>query len=112
MRAILIDPFAYVVLDVEYGGGFKGPAGAYKLIATDIIEVVYLSHPCTDLLLVDEKGTFKPENYGFVTSFFPGQPLLGRVLVTGGADAAGNFTAATLDVDTLRASITWLGAMT
>lgn len=113
MKAILIDPFARTVTDVEWDGTFDTDQGAYKLLDTNIIEVVYLTRPTTtDVLFVDEEGTFKEGQHGFITGLWTSQPLLGKTLVTGDANEAGDAMPATLTRDEVEASITWLGQLT
>ena len=85
MRAILIDPVAKTVTDVETSGKLEsidGLPGIYELLKVEIIPAVTLpveSH--VETLFLDDEGLLKPNHffrmYGYV------QPFAGRGLVLG-----------------------------
>lgn len=74
MKAILIDPYAKSVTQVDYDGSLEQ---AYALTQCDMIEQAHLSNG--DVLLVDEEGIYR-QTKAFITPLYY-QPLHGRALM-------------------------------
>ncbi len=77
MKAILIDPFAREVTEVEYNGNWRQIS---KLIGCDLFAPVGLSSG--DTIYVDDEGLFKQETAFFMHRHYP-QPLAGKGLILG-----------------------------
>lgn len=85
MKAILIDPFAKTVTELDFSGKFEH---AYKLIECNIIEFSYVLPSHT--LMIDEEGLFKNPQMPFN---FNGYTFVGRALLTGGTSGIKPVTA-------------------
>lgn len=78
MRAILIDPIAKTVTEVDYGGKYTD---IYKLIDCDTFTVVGIEND--DAIYVDDEGLLKDDpKYYFLYQGYA-QPLAGKGLVLG-----------------------------
>jgi hypothetical protein len=101
MRAILINPFAKTVSEVEYNGHYKH---IYELIDCETFTVVRLSR--TEVLFIDDEGLIvdKPQRF-FSYAGYP-QPLAGIGLILG-EDEEGETVATKLTVDQVRDKVTF-----
>ena len=116
MKAILIDPVAETVTEVEHNGDYKQ---IYKFLSdeahglnVDTFATVDLhgydvATRITNSLFVDHEGLLKDPKY-FFTIFGYRQPLSGRGLVLG-CDEECEMVATTLTADELRPFIAFFG---
>ena len=79
-RAVLIDPAARAVTDVTVN--LDTLTEVYSLLDCRTVEVVR-TNKHGQLLLVDEDGSFKPDNQAFIApTLYPGA-LVGKALIVG-----------------------------
>ena len=102
MRAIKINPVEGTIEEVEYDGDWKtiGPMCSYQLFTLVRIDD-YQS------LYVDDEGLFVEGQYFFQWSGYP-QPLGGVALILG-SDDDGESQPATITLDEVKASVSFLG---
>lgn len=105
MRAILIDPFTETISEVEYDGIYRS---IYRLLShpeqpVDTFTVVRIS--AEDTIFVDDNGLLNEPTHFFEYYGYP-QPLAGKGLILG-VDDEGESIATMLDVDYVRAMVTW-----
>jgi len=96
MRAILIDPVARTMTEVDYDGDYKS---IYRLIDVDMFEVMQISD--IESVFIDEEGLLKepaPTHYFKIGD--DGHPLSGKGLVLGVNDE-GDSIATQLTIDEL-----------
>jgi hypothetical protein len=88
IKAVLIDPLAETVTDVEYNGDYKQ---IYKHIQAELFTVVRLKDD--DDVFVDDEGLLHltKDSRFFVLPDYP-QPLVGRGLVLGNDPESGEST--------------------
>jgi len=111
MRAVLIDPFASTITEVDYDGDYKsiyglisGPNHYGDEIAVDTFDVVGGWGPKgRDDLYVDDNGLFQSGQVFFTLDGYH-QPLAGRALVLS-HDDEGESIASDLDLDWARARV-------
>jgi hypothetical protein len=103
MRALLIDPTARTVTEVEFSGGYKA---VYPLIDCELFDVV--AYDDDHSIYVDDEGLLKGE-----ADFWQlpdRQPIAGKGLLVG-FDDMGADRAATVSVEELTARLRWLGTL-
>ncbi len=107
VRAILIDPFACKVSEVEHDA--NDYTQMYPLLSHESMPVDTFTTIVSDLLqpgeaiFVDDDGLLKPCSRFFVFAGFH-QPLAGKGLILG-ADRRGNTTAATSRLHTIEQAV-------
>lgn len=99
MKAILIDPVAHTVTEVEYNGTL---ADLYTHLKCDMIEAAVHDIP-RHILYVDEEGTFKPNSMFEIDG--ADQPYLGRGVILGFDPNSGADLGATVSADDVRAKV-------
>jgi hypothetical protein len=77
MKAILIDPFAKEITEIEYDGNWQQIG---KIIDCELFTTAGLSDG--DTVFVDDEGLFKGETAFFKHAHYP-QPLAGKGLILG-----------------------------
>lgn len=103
MRALLIDPEAHDVREVEYTGDYRQ---IYELIGAEPFDVFYLPDS-TDACFVDDEGTMRrPLPPSFLVLGYPHE-LFGRGLVLG-TDGRGNSIEPKLTLDELRKRVAFV----
>lgn len=105
IRAVLIDPVARTVTDIEIE---KGLSFLYKAIGCRTVTRVELDDQ-NDLWLDDDGLLHTPQPDKFTIGRYP-QPLAGVGLVCG-YDGEGNTISTRLDADKVRPLICWKGAV-
>ena len=107
VRAILIDPFACTVTEVEHDA--SDYRHIYTLLSHESMPVDCFTCAYSDRLqpgeaiYVDDNGLLKPCDRFFVFAGYP-DPLAGKGLILG-SDEDGETAAATSDLDSIRARI-------
>lgn len=88
IKAVLVDPFAETVTDVEYNGDYKQ---IYEHIQADLFALVRLKDG--DDVFVDDEGLLKltEDSRFFILPDYP-QPLAGRGLILGNDPISGEST--------------------
>ena len=109
MRAILIDPFAKEITEVDYDGDYKK---IYELIDCTTFDVVNVPSG-NDGIYVDDEGLYAPEGdknwftYRYnAHEMHQNIPLVNRGLVIG-CDENGDSVDCDSTVDSIKASIKW-----
>ena len=107
MRAILIDPFAREIKEVDYDGDYKK---IYDLIDCTTFDVVNVPSG-NDGIYVDDEGLYKIKQAWFTYrynnhSMHKNVQLVNKALVVG-CDDEGDSTDATDTVEGIRHRITW-----
>ena len=107
-KAILIDPFACEVREVDLTGEFEQ---LYKLLSHETMKVdtfttVNLGNPGNDAIFVDDEGLLKPCERFFMWNGYP-QPLAGKGLILG-ADDEGETISPYITVAEVRHSVTFI----
>ncbi len=97
MRAILIDPEAKTVTEVDYIG--KSYRDIYDMIDCETFTVVGIEHD--DAIYVDDEGLLKDDPQFFFTYRGYAQPLAGKGLVLG-TDEDGNSTEPVSTLDDIK----------
>jgi hypothetical protein len=107
MRALLIDPIAKTITEVDHNGDYhqiyeylSDPANGLKATTFDSVRV-----DNTNVIYVDDDGLLKDPRYFFMFSHYH-QPLAGRGLVLG-VSSSGDTIATTLTVKKLSPFITY-----
>lgn len=100
MRAILIDPHAQTIAEVEHNGDFRQ---IYELIKAECFTTIRLDD--RNALYLDDEGLYKPEQAFFEFGTYP-QPLAGRGLILG-FNHAGETVPATISIDTIMQNVKW-----
>lgn len=80
MRAILIDPFSYKIMEVDVDGSL---ASIYSATQCSLITSVEM--PNEDVMFLDDEGLFV-QNQAFFSIYDMPRPLAGRALVLGCAE--------------------------
>lgn len=106
MKAILIDPFARTISEVEYDGDYKS---IYGFIDCDTFDCVRIGFNDAAIFVDDEGLINDKEQEFFVWKGFD-QPLAGKGLILG-ADEDGGAVSPELTVEEAKAHITWLNYM-
>ena len=107
MRAILIDPFAKEITEVDYDGDYKK---IYDLIDCKTFDVVNVPSG-NDGIYIDDEGLYAPKQAWF-TYRFNAHPmhkniqLVNKALVVG-CDEEGDSTETTDTVNAIKGRITW-----
>lgn len=107
VRAILIDPFACTVTEVEHDA--SNYQHIYTLLShesmpVDCFTCVYSDHLAEgEVIFVDDNGLLKPCDRFFVFADYH-QPLAGKGLILG-SDEYGDTVAATSDLEAIRARV-------
>lgn len=101
MRALLIDPEARAVTEVEYSGHYRH---IYELIGCQTFTLVQIPTRPLHTLYVDDEGLLK-DNYFFGLDGYP-QPLAGKGLVLR-SNLEGHTMAATISADALDGLLSW-----
>ena len=106
IRAILIDPFAKSVTEVQVQTGLKH---FYELLGCDLVDVVRFGNGVDGWL--DDEGLFKDPQAFFTIGAYP-QPLAGKVLLCS-HDEEGNTMPAHdwLTVERVFENIEWHGEL-
>lgn len=104
MRAILIDPFAREVREVQIGEGLQP---IYDQIKADCFTVVGLG--LGEGLFLDDEGLFRSKQEYFALGGTGTPVLAGRGLILG-SDSEGESVDSRLDVERVRALVRWLSA--
>jgi hypothetical protein len=101
MRAILINPFAKTVSEVEFDGNWRSISA---WLDCEIFTIIRLAR--YETLFIDDEGllTDKPQAF-FAWQGYP-QPLAGRGLILG-EDDEGETVATDLTIDEVRARVTF-----
>lgn len=102
MRAILIDPHAKTVTEVEHDGTLEG---IYRAIGADCVCTVGLGVD-RDAVFLDDDGLFREGQEFFSIGEYP-HPLAGKGLVLG-CDAEGESCAPVLGAAFVQAHVQWL----
>ena len=100
MRAILIDPEAKTITEVDYTGDYKN---IYVHIGVDCFTVVRLSP--TETVFIDDEGLYR-ENQKYVIWKDYYQPLAGKGLILG-IDESGESIATELDLQYVKSMVTF-----
>lgn len=102
MRAILIDPYAQTISEVEHDGDYKQ---IYELIGAGTFDLVRVDR--TNAIYIDDEGLLTADDN---TRYFGlkgyGQPIAGKGLMLG-ADEMGETIAATLTKEEVEALVEW-----
>jgi hypothetical protein len=102
MRAVLIDPFAKTIEEVDYSGELDD---VYRLTWTDIVETVQVDRE--HHMYVDEEGMMQKDQRFFRVAGYP-QPLAGRGLIVR-SDREGNDVPARPGmVSAMKAIVSWV----
>lgn len=101
MRAILIDPAARTVTEVEHNGDYRD---IYRHIECDCFSVVGIDD--VDSVFIDDEGLLKDEPGPFFALAGYPQPLAGRGLILG-CDEEGETIAARMSLDEARAMVSF-----
>ena len=91
MKAILIDPEAKLIHDIEFDGDYREIS---RTIGCDLFTVVQLDR--VNCVYVDDEGLLNSPRYFFIHEDYP-QPLAGKGLVLG-VDDEGETIGTTLEV--------------
>ena len=107
MRAILIDPFAKEITEVDYDGDYKK---IYDLIDCKTFDVVSVPSG-NDGIYVDDEGLYAPKQAWFTYRFNPHPmhkniQLVNKALVVG-CDEDGESTETTDTANAIKGRITW-----
>jgi hypothetical protein len=110
IKAILIDPFACTITEVEYDGDdYKQiyPLLSHESMKVNTFTCAYPSSLAShDAVYVDDEGLFKnPQRFFLIPS--NGQPLAGKGLVIG-ADDEGESTSAETPLEALKRQVIFL----
>lgn len=109
MRAILVDPIAKTVTEVDCSGHIHdvdGVPGIYTLTDVNILTVVMLTHRNLETMYLDDEGLLK-ENHFFLFGEYP-QPLAGKGLILG-TDDSGDCAPSALSVEYVKSRVAFLG---
>lgn len=101
MKAILIDPHARTVTEVQHDGTLEG---IYRAIGADCVCTVSLGG--RDAIFLDDDGLFREGQEFFAIGKYP-NPLAGRGLVLG-CDAEGESTAPKVPTYMIERAVHWL----
>jgi hypothetical protein len=101
MRAILIDPVAKTVTEVEHTDDYRD---IYKHLECDLFTVVGIDE--VDSVFIDDEGLLKDEPGPFFALAGYPQPLAGRGLILG-CDEEGESIAARMSLDEARAMVSF-----
>ena len=117
MRAILIDPMAKQIMQIDYNGDYKtiyehlsftnSFGNSHKVRAFDIVRIPVGN----DGIYVDDEGLYAPKQAWFTYRFnahpmHQNIPLVNKALVVG-CDEEGNSTETTDTVNAIKGRITW-----
>lgn len=108
-KAILIDPFACTVTEVDYSGDYRD---IYKLLSHESMPVRNFEAAYPEFLkegdtvYVDEEGLLKP-CARFILAHGHGQPFAGKALVFG-TDEDGESVSPKTDLETIRRAFVFL----
>ena len=98
MRAILIDPEAKTITEVQYDGNYKS---IYKLIDCETFTFVGIDGE--NVIFVDDEGLFKEPKHFFIWKGYP-QPLSGKGLILD-TDDEGDSIATDLPIDYVKSQV-------
>lgn len=103
MRAILIDPVAKTVTEIEIGADYTE---IYKAIDCDCFAcpIIYEN---SDTLYCDDEGLFKEQKGGVLMTGWR-YPILGKMIVLGGDPETGESKDAESTVEYFTSQIKWL----
>lgn len=106
MKAILIDPFARTVEEVEYTGEYTNINEHIKAQYFDVVRI----NRKGDAIFVDDEGLINGnENQQFFGWIGYANPLAGRGLVLG-TDDEGESISPSIDLETVRKHVIWMNA--
>lgn len=109
MKAILIDPHARTITEVEHDDGLDSPNGIYAHCRCDLVCTVNVAHwgrYSYDTLFLDDDGLSRP-NQAFFTWGDYAHPLAGYGLILG-CDDEGNSIAPRMTIDSVRQVVAWI----
>ena len=101
MKAILIDPYAQEIVEVEYSGDYND---IYKFLQCDLFTTVYMPDT-TDSIYVDDEGLYVENQRFFKFAGYP-QPLAGMGLVLGCNDE-GDSVSCESTLEQVKAQVEW-----
>ena len=101
MRAILIDPYAQEIVEVEYSGDYND---IYKFLQCDLFTTVYMPDTM-DSIYVDDEGLYVENQRYFKFADYP-QPLAGMGLVLGCNDE-GDSVSCESTLEQVKAQVEW-----
>lgn len=103
MRAILIDPEAKTITEVEYTGDYKN---IYEHIGADCFTAVGIDHyenEDRETIFVDDEGLYREPQYFFIWQGYD-QPLAGKGLILG-TNAEGESVATSYGLDYVKSMV-------
>jgi hypothetical protein len=101
MQAILIDPFAQEIVQVDYSGDWKD---IKKFLQCDLFTTVYMPDT-TDSIFVDDEGLYVENQRYFKFASYP-QPLAGMGLVLG-CNTEGDSVSCESTLEQIKAQVEW-----
>ena len=101
MQAILIDPFAQEIVQVDYSGDWKD---IKKFLQCDLFTTVYMPDT-TDSIFVDDEGLYVENQRYFKFAGYP-QPLAGMGLVLG-CNTEGDSVSCESTLEQIKAQVEW-----
>jgi len=102
MRAILIDPVAETVMEVEHNGDYRN---IYDLIDCETFTVVGIDND--DAIYVDDEGLLKDDPKHFFMFSGYAQPLAGKGLILG-TDEEGNSVSPIISIEEVIERVTFV----
>lgn len=106
MKAILIDPFARTVTEVDYSGDYHD---IYQIIDCDTFTCVAAAGS-GETLFVDDEGLINGKQQAFFGWMGYPQPLAGKALLLG-TDLMGESMATNFTLDDANDHVVWLSLM-
>lgn len=104
MKAILVDPFARTITEVEYTGDYTN---IYEHIQAQAFDVVRINRK-GDAIFVDDEGLINGnENQQFFGWIGYVNPIAGRGLILG-TDDEGESISPSIDIETAKQHVIWL----
>jgi hypothetical protein len=97
MRAILIDPKAKTITEVEYTGDYKNINEHIEAELFTVVGIDHYENEDRESLFVDDEGLYKEDQYFFLWNGYD-QPLAGKGLILG-YNAEGESIATSLGLD-------------
>lgn len=108
MKAILVDPFARTVEQVNYSGNY---ADIYPLIGAQTFDAVRIKPDENgDALFIDDEGPLMDEGQAFFSVAGVPNPIAGKALLLG-CDEDGETVEAVTQLEELRELVAWISEL-